>query len=106
PYYTRLMQQIPGNAVGYKISDPSQAIGFLLGIIKNPAFLMAISGKPGPGKEKETGNSLAEFFNNLQFQRLPAVEFIASFFGKAMSYVHFKGNRFISQGRFNYRHKQ
>jgi hypothetical protein len=106
PYYTRLLSQVPGDATGYTITDISLLLQPLLQFFKRTwaADPQKREGQEDNGKEKTS--PLTEFIHNLQFERLPTADFIASFFGKGISYVRFDGDKLVSRGIFQYREKK
>jgi hypothetical protein len=57
-------------------------------------------------KDKIQASPLTEFFNKLQFDRLPPVDFMASFFSKGISYTRFEGNNLVTRGIFQYRERK
>ena len=106
PEYTALMRKVPDDALGYSITDVSQLVQSLLGLINNTRILRI------PGKEKQQdkdnvqSNPLTEFFNKLRFDRLPPVDFMASFFSKGITYTRYEENDLVTRGIFQYRERK
>jgi hypothetical protein len=106
PDFTRLENQVPGDAIGYTVTDISSLLQPLLELYQRSMAARA------PADEKEKGNGeektypFMEFLNNLRYERLPSADFIASFFGKGMSYIRFEGDNLVSRGMFRYRVKK
>jgi hypothetical protein len=105
PGYTSWMRTIPDDAVGYSIIDLAQMVRMLLELAKKTMITQNLEMKNHLGREKTQPSPLADFFNNLQFDRLPSFDFITSFFDKGVSYTQFEGNDLVTQGVFRYRER-
>lgn len=106
PEYTVLMRQVPDDALGYAVTDVSQLVQSLLGLIKHTKTLQVKETEKEQDEENMQSNPLTEFFNNLRFDRLPPVDFMASFFSKGISYTRFQGNDLVTRGVFRYRKRK
>ncbi|UCH95830.1 MAG: hypothetical protein JSV88_03025 [Candidatus Aminicenantes bacterium] len=106
PSYTTLIRQVPDDAVGFAITDISRLLRPMLELFKNPLMIQTLKMESQQDKEKSEPSPLTEFFDNLRFDRLPPVDFMASFFGRGVSYTRFDGNDLSSRGIFQYREKK
>jgi hypothetical protein len=104
--FTRLMRRVPDNAIGYGFSDVTQWIEPAAKFLKN--LSISVSPSPPPGGKGENvpeappePDALDQFVDNLKFERLPAVEFLRSFFGPWMSYYQFNGKELIVKWEFH-----
>lgn len=106
PGYTALMRKVPDDAVGYSIIDISQLVQSLFGLIKNTMMSRRPEMESEQYKDNIKSSPLTEFFNNLRFDLLPPVDFMASFFSKGITYSRFKGNDITTRGIFQYRERK
>jgi hypothetical protein len=106
PEYTALMRKVPDDALGYSITDVSQLVQSLLGLINQTRTLRIPETEKEQDKENIQPDPLTEFFNKLRFDRLPPVDFMASFFSKGITYTRFKGNDLLTRGIFQYRERK
>lgn len=106
PEYTALMRKVPNDALGYVITDVSQLVQSLVGFIDNTKMLKIPETEKQQDKDNKQSNPLTEFFNKLRFDRLPPVDFMASFFSKGITYTRFEGNDLVTRGIFQYRQRK
>jgi hypothetical protein len=111
PLYTRLIQRVPDNAIGYGFSDITQWLEPAMNLFKTagqrfktPPLPQPQQPQPPPAGEEIPGEApepapkpgpFDDFFNGLKFDRLPASEFLRSFFGPWISYYQFNGEELV-----------
>lgn len=106
PEYTALMRKVPDDALGYSITDVSQLVQSLLGLIKQTRTLPIPETEKEQDKDNIQPDPLTEFFNKLRYDRLPPVDFMASFFSKGITYTRLEGNDLVTRGIFQYRERK
>jgi hypothetical protein len=106
PGYSTLMRKVPDDAVGYSIIDVSQLVQSLLGLAKSTMILRMPETEKEQDKDNIQASPLTEFFNKLRFDRLPPVDFMASFFSKGITYTRFEGNDPVTRGIFQDRERK
>jgi len=106
PEYTPLMRKVPDDALAYAITDVSQLVQSLFGLIEYKKMLKMPEKGKQQDKDNKQSNPLTEFFNNLRFDRLPPVDFMTSFFSKGITYTRFEGNDLVTRGVFQYRERK
>lgn len=107
--YTFMDRRVPDNAIGYSLSDINQLLKPGLDYFKKIGQNAGTPPTPAEPRElphghpeaEETPDHMNEFFRNLKFDRLPAPEFLASFFGPWISYYQFDGNQISSKWEFH-----
>ncbi|HLP58185.1 MAG TPA: hypothetical protein VK186_05110 [Candidatus Deferrimicrobium sp.] len=111
--FTRLIERVPDNAIGYGFSDITQWLepaANMLRIAGRPAQVTSEPGQPTPPRKGKPGEDTEPspksgpfdvFFNNLQYDRLPSAEFLRSFFGPWISYYQFNGAEFVVKWEFH-----
>lgn len=104
PIFTRMIRRVPDNAAGYGLVDVSRLIEQGMNLFKTAAKLSPPPQmKPErqvPGSKK-TPSPLDDFFNNLKFDKLPAPDFVRSFFGPAVNYYRFDGKELMIKWEFH-----
>ena len=106
PEYTVLMRKVPDDALAYAITDVSQLVQSLFGLIEYKKMLKIQGAEKQQDKDNNQSNPLTEFFNKLRFDRLPPVDFMTSFFSKGITYTRFEGNDLVTRGVFQYRQRK
>ncbi|MDQ1351792.1 MAG: hypothetical protein QG657_2097 [Acidobacteriota bacterium] len=111
PLYTRLIQRVPDNAIGYGFSDITQWLEPTANFLKNAGQRTQTPPPPQPQQPPPAGagdekadeapeppskpGPFDDFLNGLKFDRLPAPEFLRAFFGPWISYYQFNGEELV-----------
>jgi hypothetical protein len=107
PLYTRLIQRVPDNAIGYGFSDIAQWLEPVANLFRTTGQRFQTPPQPEqppPAGEEKSGETpepalksspFDDFLNGLKFDRLPAAEFLRSFFGPWISYYQFNGEELV-----------
>jgi len=111
PLYTRLIQRVPDNAIGYGFSDIAQWLEPVANFFRTSGQRFQTPSlpqpQPPPAGEEKSGEApeapgpppkpgpFDDFLNGLKFDRLPTAEFLRSFFGPWISYYQFNGEELV-----------
>lgn len=114
PQYTRLIQRVPDNAIGYGFSDITQWLEPALNLFKTAGQQLKTPPLPQPRQRPPSGageeipgeapedqepapkpGPFDDFLSGLKFDRLPTAEFLRPFFGPWINYYQFNGDELV-----------
>lgn len=113
PIFMRLIQRVPDNAFGCGFSDITQwietAVNYLKTNDRSSQILPQSQQSISPHEEKSgevaepapKPSPFDDFYNNLEYDRLPSSEFIRSFFGPWINYYQFDGENLSVKWEFH-----